>query len=188
MTTVLVICEDDTLRSAWSEAVVRAGHECLAVAALLPGIDLLGTKEIDGLLVDAREDAALQLLAAVSAYRPMPLTVIVHDGPRPETGSLIASQPGHAAGIPARIRGAAVRPSDASPERLVHLLGRLLGHRELAKPSNLPVRVTSAAFKWTSRLSTPRPAVELADEDDSAEIRRQFDGETNPDGYELAPG
>ncbi|HUQ06508.1 MAG TPA: hypothetical protein VM261_28590 [Kofleriaceae bacterium] len=172
MTTVLVIAEDDSLRAAWSAAVVQAGHECLAVPALLPGIDLLGTKQIDGLLVDARQDSALQLLAAVSAYRPMPLTVIVHD---------------HAAGIPARIRGCAVRPGDASPERLVYLLGRLLGHRELANPTNLPVRVTPAALKWTSRLSAPRAAVEI-DEDDSAEIRRQFDGETNPDGYELASG
>jgi DNA-binding NtrC family response regulator len=171
MTTVLVICEDDSLRSAWSEAVTRAGHQCLAVSALLPGIDLLGSQEIDGLLVDAREDTALQLLGAVSAYRPMPLTVIVHD---------------HAACMPARIRGAAMRRSDASPDRLVYLLGRMLGHRELAKPSNLPVRVTPAALKWTSRLSTPRKAVDLSDEDDSAEIRRQFDGETNPDGYELA--
>jgi DNA-binding NtrC family response regulator len=170
MTTVLVIAEDDSLRAAWSAAVVQAGHQCLAVPALLPGIDLLGTKSIDGLLVDARADSALQLLAAVSAYRPMPVTVIVHD---------------HAASIPARIRGVALRPSDASPERLVFLLGRLLGSRELANPTNLPVRVTPAALKWTSRLSSPRAAVEI-DEDDSGEIRRQFDGETNPDGFELA--
>lgn len=172
MTTVLVICEDDSLRTAWSEAVVRAGHECLAVPALLPGIDLLGTRTIDGLLVDAREDSALPLLAAVSAYRPMPLTVIVHD---------------EAGGIPARIRGVALRRTDASPDRLVYLLGRMLGHTELANPTNLPVRVTPAALKWTSRLSAPRVGVEL-DEDDSAELRREFDGETNPDGYELASG
>jgi DNA-binding NtrC family response regulator len=170
MTTVLVIAEDDSLRTAWSEAVVRAGHQCLAVAALLPGIDLLGTKEIDGMLIDAREDSALQLLAAVSAYRPMPLTVIVHE---------------HAAGIPARIRGVVLRSSDASADRLVHVLGRMLGQRELANPTNLPVRVTPAALKWTSRLSSQRAAVDL-EEDDSGEIRRQFDGETNPDGFEVA--
>jgi DNA-binding NtrC family response regulator len=170
MTTVLVIAEDDSLRAAWSAAVVQAGHQCLAVPALLPGIDLLGTKNIDGLLVDARADSALRLLAAVSAYRPMPVTVIVHD---------------RTVSIPARIRGVALRPGDASPERLVFLLGRLLGNRELANPTNLPVRVTAAALKWTSRLSSPRAAVEI-DEDDSAEIRRQFDGETNPDGFELA--
>jgi len=172
MTTVLVIAEDDALREAWRAAVVRAGHECLAVPALLPGLDLLGTKEIDGLLVDAREERELHLLAAVSAYRPMPLTVIVHE---------------QAAGIPARIRGAVLRRADASPDRLVHVLGRMLGQRELARPTNLPLRVTPAALKWTSRLSSARPAVEL-DDDDSGEIRRQFDGETNPDGYELASG
>ncbi|KAB2887318.1 MAG: hypothetical protein F9K40_21580 [Kofleriaceae bacterium] len=172
MTTVLVICEDDSLRTAWSDAVTRAGHACLAVPALLPGLDLLGTKVIDGLLVDAREETSLQLLAAVSAYRPMPLTVIVHD---------------HDAGIPARIRGAALRRTDASPERLVYLLGRMLGHTELANPTNLPVRVTPAALKWTSRLSPPHVGVDL-DEDDSGEIRREFEGETNPDGYELASG
>lgn len=170
VTTILVICEDDSLRTAWSEAVVRAGHQCLAVPALLPGIDLLGSKEVDGLLIDARLDSELQLVAAVSAYRPMPLTVIVHE---------------HAAGIPARIRGVALRPPDASPDRLVHLLGRMLDQRDVASPTNLPVRVTPAALKWTARLSSKRPAVEL-DEDDSAEIRRLFDGETNPDGYELA--
>lgn len=172
MKTVLVICEDDSLRKAWSEAVLRAGHACLAVPALLPGIDLMGTKQIDGLLVDARADNALALLAAVSAYRPMPLTVIVHD------------QDG---GIPARFRGVALRRTDASPDRLVYLLGRMLGHTELANPTNLPLRVTPAALKWTSRLSPPHAGVGFEDED-SAELRREFDGETNPDGYELASG
>lgn len=168
--TILVIADDDSLRTSWSEAVVRAGFDVRAVPALLPGIDLLGTQEIDGVLIDARDDRALQLLAAVSAYRPMPVTVIVHE---------------RVAGIPARIRGAALRPADTSPDRLVRLLGRLLVARELARPTNLPLRVTPLALKWTSRLSSARPPVDFED-DDSAEIRREFDGETNPDGYELA--
>jgi DNA-binding NtrC family response regulator len=169
--TVLVIAEDDSLRDAWSAAATRAGFQVRAVSALLPGIDLLGTQEVDGVIIDARDDAELALIAAVSAYRPMPVTVIVHD---------------RVAGIPARIRGVALRPHNATPERIVHLLGRLLLARELANPTNLPVRVTPFALKWTSRLSSKRAPVAFDDDDDSAEIRRQFEGETNPDGFELA--
>jgi len=165
MTTVLLIAEDPVLRAAWTEAARAAGFEVRAVPALLPGVDLLGTTTIDGLLIDARRSGELELLGAVSAYRPMPPTVIVHD---------------RALVMPARIRAAACRPSDATPARLIHLLGRLLGHRELARPTNLPVRVTPAALKWTSRLSAP------VDDEESGEHRYKFEGETSPDGYDLA--
>ena len=167
MTTLLIISEEDALRAAWTDAAVAAGLEVRAVSALLPGVDLLGTIEVDGMLVDCRGDSALELLSAVSAYRPMPPTVIVHD---------------REISMPARMRAVACRGSDVSPARLIHLLGRLLGHGELARPTNLPVRVTPAALKWTSRLSSPTPV----DDEDSGEIRKSFDGETNPDGYDLA--
>lgn len=167
MTTVLIIAEDDALRVAWADAATAVGFTVRAVSALLPGVDLLGTIDVDGLLVDARGDGELELLTAVSAYRPMPPTVIVHD--REVT-------------LPGRIRAAACRRSDASPARLIHLLGRLLGHRDLGVPTNLPVRVTPVALKWTSRLSS------VADEEDSGEAPRAFEGETNPDGFDLAAG
>ena len=49
--------------------------------------------------------------------------------------------------------------------------------------TNLPVRVTPVAAKWTSRLSPPSTH---DDDDDSATLRLSFDGETSPDGYDLA--
>jgi DNA-binding NtrC family response regulator len=165
MTTVLIIAEDDALRSAWVAAAVAAGLAVRAVGAMLPGVDMLGTLEIDGMLVDARVEGDLELLAAISAYRPMPPAVIVHD---------------RDIALPARIRAAACRPTGASPERLIHLLTRLLSQRELARPTNLPVRVTPAAAKWTSRLSSS------SDDGDSGD--EHFDGETSPDGYDLAAG
>lgn len=165
MTTVLIIAEDEPLRQAWGDAARAAGLEVRSVPALLPGVDLLGSLPIDGLLVDARADGQLELLAAVSAYRPMPPTVIVHD---------------RQIAMPARIRAAACRPSGASPARLIHLLGRMLDQRELANPTNLPVRVTPAAAKWSSRLSTHR------DDEEDCEPSQRFEGETSPDGYDLA--
>lgn len=167
MTTLLIITEEDALRAAWTAAAVAVGFEVREVSALLPGVDLLGTIEVDGLLVDCRGDGELELLTAVSAYRPLPPTVIMHD---------------REISLPARMRAAACRRSDASPARLIHLMGRLLGSRELARPTNLPVRVTPAALKWTTRLSAP------AEEEDSGEVRKTFDGETNPDGFDLAAG
>ncbi len=170
-TIVLVIAADAERRASWSAAARAAGFDVRAVDAMLPAVDLLGTQTIDGMLVDARDEGVLQTLAAVSAYRPMPPTVIVHD---------------HPVSVPARMRAAACRPTAATPERLVHLLGRLLDARELARPTNLPVRVTPHALKWTSRLSSPPLA---SDDDDSSEWRRrEFDGETSPDGYDLASG
>jgi hypothetical protein len=75
-----------------------------------------------------------------------------------------------------------VRPPDTAPERLVHLIQRMMFHRlDHARPTNLPVRVTPAAAKWTARLSSSR-----TDDDDSSELRLTFDGETSPDGYDLA--
>lgn len=164
MTTVLIIAEDPALRSAWVEAAAFAGHTVRAASCLLDGVDLLGTVEIDGLLVDARADGELEMIAAVSAYRPMPPTVLVHD---------------RDISLPARIRAAACRHTDASPTHLVTLLGRLLAVRELARPTNLPVRMTPAALKWTTRLSGG------AGEDESDESRG-FDGETSPDGFDIA--
>jgi hypothetical protein len=167
MTTVLVISDDDALRARWATAARNAGHDVLEASALLPGVDLLGAREVDGLLADARAHGALELLAAVSAYRPMPPTVIVHD---------------RDLAPPARMRVVACRSAAATPPRLVFLLGRLLSAGELARPTNLPLRVTPMAAKWTSRLSTP------SDDpcEDSAEIRRSFDGETN-DELDLTP-
>jgi hypothetical protein len=171
MTTVLIIAEDDSLRSAWVDAAVAAGLAVRAVGALLPGVDMLGTIEIDGVLVDARAEGDLELLAAVSAYRPMPPTVIVHD---------------RDLALPARVRAVACRPSDASPDRLIHVLTRMLANRELARPTNLPVRVTPAAAKWTSRLSSNPNGDE--DSRDGGSGDGAFDGETSPDGFDLAAG
>lgn len=165
MTTVLIIAEDPALRSAWIAAAASAGLTVRAASCLLDGVDLLGTVEIDGLLVDARADGELEMIAAVSAYRPMPSTVLVHD---------------RDIALPARIRAAACRHSDASPAHLVALLSRLLEARELARPTNLPVRMTPAALKWTSRLSGG------SGDDDESDDARGFDGETSPDGFDLA--
>ncbi len=167
MTTVLVIAADDALRAAWTEAARTLGMQVRAVAAMLPAVDLLGTTPIDGMLVDARGDGELELLAAVSVYRPMPPTVIVHD---------------REVAIPARLRAGACRPTTTSAAELVALLASLLEQRELTRPTNLPLRVMSIALKWTSRLSAP------SEHDDSEDVRRQFDGETGPDGFDLAAG
>jgi len=169
MTTVLIIAEDDALRAAWAAAAEAVGFKVRAVGSLLGGVDLLGTVEVESMLIDVRAEGDLELIAAISAYRPMPATVMVHD--REITP-------------PVRIRGVAVRGSDATPQRLVHLLKRMLFHRDLARPTNLPVRVTPVAAKWTSRLSPPKKPDD--DDDDSGTMRLTFDGETSPDGWELA--
>jgi hypothetical protein len=169
MTTLLIITEEDALRTAWTDAAVLAGLEVRAVSALLPGVDLLGTIEVDGLLVDCRADSSLELLSAVSAYRPMPPTIIVHD---------------RELSVPARMRAVACRRSETSPARLIHLMERMLGHRDMARPTNLPVRMTTAALKWTSRLSSPTSI----EDEDSGEAPKAFDGETSPDGFDLAAG
>lgn len=168
MTTVLIITEDDALRAAWAAAAESIGLRSRAVGSLLVGVDLLGTIDVDAMLIDVRAEGDLELIAAISAYRPMPATVMVHD--REITP-------------PLRIRGVAVRGSDATPERLVHLIKRMLFHRDLARPTNLPVRVTPLAAKWTSRLSPPK---NHDDDDDSATMRLSFDGETSPDGFDVA--
>lgn len=168
MTTVLIITEDDALRADWAAAAESIGFRARAVGSLLAGVDLLGTIEVDAMLIDVRAEGDLELIAAISAYRPMPATVMVHD--REITP-------------PLRIRGVAVRGSDATSDRLVHLIKRMLFHRDLARPTNLPVRVTPVAAKWTSRLSPPKND---DDDDDSATMRLSFDGETSPDGYDLA--
>lgn len=167
MTTLLIIAEDAAVRSSWTAAAHAAGLSVRAVAALLPAVDLLGTIQVDAVLVDARADGELELLAAVSAYRPMPPTVLVHDR---------ESTP------PARMHAAVVRPSSTPPDRLVHLIKRIMFHRQdHLRPTNLPVRVTPAAAKWTTRLSSAG-----ASDDDSSELRLTFDGETSPDGFDLA--
>ncbi|MBE7448046.1 MAG: hypothetical protein HS111_03905 [Kofleriaceae bacterium] len=165
MTTILIITEHDDRREAWTAAARAAGHDVRLAPALIPGIDLLGTQPIDGVLVDAEAAGELERLVMLSVFRPTPPTVIVHD---------------RSIAVPARMRAAACRPSTTPPDRLVHLLGRLIAHRELAQPTNLPVRVTPLALKWTSRLSS------IGDDDDTGETNPAFDGETNDDGFDLA--
>ncbi len=160
MATLLIIAAGDALRSRWRAAAVDAGNHVCAVTALRRGIEILRGATIDGVLVDARGHDGLALLAAASAHRPLPPLVIVHD---------------RAVALPARAHAAACRTSAASPAHLVELLGCMVGQRGQSLPTNLPMLVTSAALKWTSRLTAmfDDRIIELAD---------AFDGDTDPAG------
>ena len=136
MTTVLVIAGDAALRTAWGAAVRSAGFVLRQAPSILPAIDVLATEPIDGVLLDARNADDLTLFATLSAYRPMPTTMIVSD-----------LDPG----IACRARAAAIRTSDHGAARLVARLGNLLEVRAIASPSNLPIRLAAVAEKWTFR-------------------------------------
>ena len=157
MTTVLVIASDPALSSAWTEAARAAGFGVRRSPSILPAIDVLSEESIDGILLDARSEETLVLFATLSAYRPMPTTMIVSDLEHP---------------IACRARAAHLRPSAKSPRALVQLLGQLLDVRSIASPTNLPMRLPSVAAKWTFRGSA-----------DDGEVR---DGETDPDGWDFS--
>ncbi len=153
MTTVLVIVNDAALQASWGAAVRSAGFSLREAPALMPAMKLLAHETIDGLLIDARAEADLALFASVSAFRPMPTTMLVSDLVTP---------------VAARVRAAAMRSSGQTAANLVQRLGSLLGIRAIASPTNLPMRLVPVAAKWTLRGHAEGSP---------------HDGNTSPDGW-----